>query len=139
MPCGYDLHMSDASIEGLAAALDLQTVRVVRQVAEHGSLTAAAEALGYSQPAVSQQLRRFEAREKDPLKSWKLTDEDWRNREKRPQYEQAVEDMVLETSTGFAPWTLVEADSKRYARVKVIETVIAAAEAGMRRHGMEIP
>ena len=54
--------MSDASIDGLAAALDLQTVRVVRQVAEHGSLTAAAEALGYSQPAVSQQLRRFEDR-----------------------------------------------------------------------------
>jgi len=54
--------MSDASIEGLASALDLQTVRVVRQVAEHGSLTAAAEALGYSQPAVSQQLRRFEER-----------------------------------------------------------------------------
>ena len=54
--------MSDASIEGLAAALDLQTVRVVRQIAEHGSLTAAAEALGYSQPAVSQQLRRFEER-----------------------------------------------------------------------------
>ncbi|TYL50574.1 LysR family transcriptional regulator [Agromyces mariniharenae] len=54
--------MSDASIDGLAAALDLQTVRVVRQVAEHGSLTAAADALGYSQPAVSQQLRRFEER-----------------------------------------------------------------------------
>lgn len=62
MPCGYALRMSDASIEGLAAALDLQTVRVVRQIAEHGSLTAAAEALGYSQPAVSQQLRRFEER-----------------------------------------------------------------------------
>ena len=62
MPSRYDSLMSDASIEGLAAALDLQTVRVVRQVAEHGSLTAAAEALGYSQPAVSQQLRRFEER-----------------------------------------------------------------------------
>lgn len=56
------LVMSDASIDGLAAALDLQTVRVVRQISEHGSLTAAAEALGYSQPAVSQQLRRFEDR-----------------------------------------------------------------------------
>ncbi|GAA1765613.1 LysR family transcriptional regulator [Agromyces humatus] len=54
--------MSDASTEALAAALDLQTVRVVRQIAERGSLTAAAEALGYSQPAVSQQLRRFEER-----------------------------------------------------------------------------
>lgn len=58
----YDEVMSDASIEALAAALDLQTVRVVRRIAEHGSLTAAAESLGYSQPAVSQQLRRFEER-----------------------------------------------------------------------------
>ena len=86
-----------------------------------------------------EQLKRFKAREKDPLKAWKLTDEDWRNREKRPQYEQAVEDMLRETSTGFAPWTLVEAESKRYARVKAIETVIAAAEAGMRRHGIDAP
>jgi polyphosphate kinase 2 (PPK2 family) len=86
-----------------------------------------------------EQLKRFKAREKDPLKSWKLTDEDWRNREKRPQYLEAVEDMVRETSTGFAPWTLVEAESKRYARVKVIETVIAAAEDGMRRHGLKVP
>jgi polyphosphate kinase 2 (PPK2 family) len=83
-----------------------------------------------------EQLERFEARAKDPLKAWKLTDEDWRNREKRATYLEAVEDMVRETSTDFAPWTLVEADSKRYARVKVIETVIAAAEDGMRRHGM---
>jgi polyphosphate kinase 2 (PPK2 family) len=80
-----------------------------------------------------EQLKRFKAREKDPLKAWKLTDEDWRNREKRAQYVEAVEDMVRETSTGFAPWTLVEAESKRYARVKVIETVIAAAEEGLRR------
>ena len=86
-----------------------------------------------------EQLKRFKAREQDPLKAWKLTDEDWRNREKRPQYVEAVEDMVRETSTGFAPWTLVEAESKRYARVKVIETVIAAAEDGMRRHGIDVP
>jgi len=80
-----------------------------------------------------EQLRRFKAREQDLLKSWKLTDDDWRNRGKRPQYLEAVEDMVRETSTGYAPWTLVEAESKRYARVKVIETVIAAAEEGLRR------
>ena len=85
-----------------------------------------------------EQLKRFEARAKDPLKQWKLTEEDWRNREKRPLYVQAVEDMVRETSTGFAPWTLVEAESKRYARVKVIETVIAAAEDGLRRHGLDV-
>jgi AMP-polyphosphate phosphotransferase len=76
-----------------------------------------------------EQLARFEKRAKDPLKAWKLTDDDWRNRERRTDYEAAVEDMLAETSTDFAPWTLVEAESKRYARVKVVETVIAAVEA----------
>jgi polyphosphate kinase 2 (PPK2 family) len=86
-----------------------------------------------------EQLERFEKRARDPLKAWKLTDEDWRNRERRPQYEAAIDDMLAETSTDFAPWTLVEADSKRYARVKVAETVIAAIEDGMRDLGIEPP
>ena len=65
-----------------------------------------------------EQLKRFKRREKDPLKAWKLTDEDWRNREKRDDYEQAVEDMVARTSIEpHAPWHLIPADSKRYARV----------------------
>jgi polyphosphate kinase 2 (PPK2 family) len=89
--------------------------------------------------SADEQLKRFEQRAQDPLKTWKLTEADWRNREKRPAYAAAVEDMLVETSTGLAPWTLVEAESKRYARVKVIETVIAAAEDGMRRHGLEPP
>ncbi len=76
-----------------------------------------------------EQLKRFEARAKDPLKSWKLTDEDWRNREKRAAYEDALEEMFDRTSTGYAPWTLVEGDSKRYARVKVVETVCERIEA----------
>lgn len=86
-----------------------------------------------------EQKKRFDARAKDPLKSWKLTDEDWRNRKKRPAYLKAIEDMLAKTSTDFAPWTLVEADSKRYARVKVVETTVAVIEEGMRRHGMEAP
>ena len=86
-----------------------------------------------------EQLKRFEARAEDPLKSWKLTDEDWRNRKKRRAYARAIEDMLDETDRDFAPWTLVEADSKRYARVKVVDTVIAATEAGMRRHGLSLP
>jgi AMP-polyphosphate phosphotransferase len=85
------------------------------------------------------QLERFEARATDPLKQWKLTEEDWRNRDKRAEYEQAIEDMLVETSTGFAPWTLVEAESKRYARVKVVESVNTAIEDGMRRHGLKVP
>jgi polyphosphate kinase 2 (PPK2 family) len=75
-----------------------------------------------------EQLKRFEARAKDPLKQWKLTEEDWRNREKRPAYDAAVEDMVRRTDTGWAPWCLVEGDSKRWARVKVVETVVARVE-----------
>jgi AMP-polyphosphate phosphotransferase len=87
-----------------------------------------------------EQLKRFKRREKDPLKSWKLTDEDWRNREKRPQYDEAVEDMVARTSVDpHAPWHLIAAESKRYARVAVLETVIEEMEAGMRRQGREPP
>ena len=76
-----------------------------------------------------QQLKRFEARAKDPLKAWKLTEEDWRNRAKRPDYEAAVDEMVRRTSTDYAPWHLVEAEDKRYARVKVLETVCERIEA----------
>ena len=86
-----------------------------------------------------EQLKRFESRAEDPLRSWKLTDEDWRNRSKRRAYTRAVEDMLDETDRKNAPWTLVEADSKRYARVKVVETVIAAIEDGMRRNGIKPP
>ena len=78
-----------------------------------------------------EQLKRFEARATSPLKRWKLTDEDWRNREKRAAYDEAVEEMVRRTDTGWAPWHLVEADSKRYARVKVVETVVARVEAAL--------
>ncbi len=87
----------------------------------------------------AEQLKRFKRREKDPLKSWKLTDEDWRNREKRSQYLEAVEDMLARTDQPYAPWDVIAADSKRYARVSVIKTVIKRIEEGMVRHGMEVP
>jgi polyphosphate kinase 2 (PPK2 family) len=87
----------------------------------------------------AEQLARFERRQQDPLKQWKLTDEDWRNREKRADYEAAVEEMLERTDTPGAPWSLVEADSKRWARVKVVETVIRAIEDGLRDRGLEVP
>jgi polyphosphate:AMP phosphotransferase len=71
----------------------------------------------------AEQLRRFRNREATAHKRWKLTPEDWRNREKWPLYEQAVNEMVERTSTHHAPWTLVEADDKGYARIKVLRTV----------------
>jgi polyphosphate kinase 2 (PPK2 family) len=87
-----------------------------------------------------EQLKRFKRRQKNPLKAWKLTDEDWRNRDQRSQYMEAVEDMLARTDQPpHAAWQLIEGDSKRYARVKVIETVIAEIEAGMRRNGIEPP
>jgi AMP-polyphosphate phosphotransferase len=87
----------------------------------------------------AEQLKRFKRREKDPLKRWKLTDEDWRNRKKRRQYTRAVEDMVQRTDTEWARWHLVEADSKRFARVKVLETTVAEIERGMRERGFKTP
>ncbi len=76
------------------------------------------------QVSKDEQLRRFELRENDKLRSWKLTDEDWRNREKWDLYEDAVNEMLLKTSTISAPWTIIEGDSKLYARVKVLKTVV---------------
>jgi len=71
-----------------------------------------------------EQLRRFKAREQTPYKAWKLTDEDWRNREKWDHYEEAVNEMLLRTSTLTAPWTVVEGTCKWYARVKVLRTLV---------------
>ena len=71
-----------------------------------------------------EQLRRFEERQAIDYKSWKLTDEDWRNRDKWALYEEAVEDMLLKTSTRTAPWCLVEGNEKYWARVKVLSTMV---------------
>jgi polyphosphate kinase 2 (PPK2 family) len=71
-----------------------------------------------------EQLRRFQAREQTAYKAWKLTDEDWRNREKWDQYEEAVNEMLLRTSTLTAPWTVVEGNCKWHARAKVLKTLV---------------
>jgi polyphosphate kinase 2 (PPK2 family) len=86
-----------------------------------------------------EQLKRFKARERDPLKAWKLTAEDWRNREKWREYEAAVEEMLDRTDHEAAPWVLVEAEDKRWARVKVAESVVTAIETGMAARGRPVP
>nr|MDU2065848.1 phosphate--AMP phosphotransferase [Sporomusaceae bacterium] len=75
-----------------------------------------------------EQKRRFEERQSTPEKEWKITGEDWRNREKWEQYETAVDEMFFRTSTSYAPWTIVEAESKPYARIKVLKTVLETIE-----------
>ncbi len=80
-----------------------------------------------------EQLNRFNARQADPNKVWKITDEDWRNRDKYPQYKQAVDDMFRLTSTTFAPWIVLESDDKRYARVQALKAINEALEGRMHK------
>ena len=80
-----------------------------------------------------EQLRRFQDRAGDPLRRWKLTDEDWRNRDKADQYDTAAEDMLRLTDHDLAPWNLIEGEQKRFARVKVLEVLIQRIEEGIAR------
>lgn len=70
-----------------------------------------------------EQLRRFKNREQSPFKRWKLTPDDWRNREKWSEYEEATEEMLVRTDTSWAPWTLIEGNYKWYARIKVLKSI----------------
>jgi polyphosphate kinase 2 (PPK2 family) len=85
-----------------------------------------------------EQLSRFESRQQDPLKQWKLTDEDWRNRTKRPDYEAAVEEMLERTDHEIAPWHVVAGDDKRWARVAVVEAVCRGVEEELTRRGYDL-
>lgn len=74
------------------------------------------------------QLERFTDRQNTPEKQWKITDEDWRNREKWDQYEEAIDEMIQKTSTKYAPWIILESNDKKYARIKALKTIIKAIE-----------
>jgi polyphosphate kinase 2 (PPK2 family) len=82
-----------------------------------------------------EQLKRFRERERIHYKSWKLTQEDWRNRGKWEDHLQAADEMILKTSTHHAPWVIVEANDKLHARVKVLRTVERALREGLARAG----
>jgi polyphosphate kinase 2 (PPK2 family) len=79
-----------------------------------------------------EQLRRFKDRQETKFKQWKITDEDWRNRNKWRQYKVCVEDMLNQTSTSYAPWTILEANCKLYARIKALRTIAGGLEAALR-------
>ena len=80
-----------------------------------------------------EQLIRFKSRTADPYKHWKIGDEDWRNRERWPQYEEAADEMLRRTSTAAAPWTIIESEDKRYGRLKVLRTVVQRLEGELGR------
>jgi polyphosphate kinase 2 (PPK2 family) len=84
-----------------------------------------------------EQLRRFESRRRDPYRAWKLTEEDWRNRQKRAEYAAAVDDMLECTDIPAGPWHVVPAEDKRYARVAVVRTVCEAVESALKARGID--
>jgi polyphosphate kinase 2 (PPK2 family) len=127
-------------VEGFAT--DEQWQRAYEEIVAH-ERTLAAEGMiivkFWLHMSEAEQLARFERRRDDPLKSWKLTDEDWRNRARRADYEAAVEDMLERTDHPAGRWQLIAGESKRFARVAVLESTIAVVEAGMRERGMDPP
>ena len=86
-----------------------------------------------------EQLRRFNDRANDPLKQWKLTPDDWRNREKRPLYLKALEDMVAWTDQAHSRWELIGAEDKHYTRAIILETLVARWVHDLERRGIEVP
>ncbi len=84
------------------------------------------------------QLARFTERQNTPEKQWKITDEDWRNREKWPQYEVAVDEMLQKTSTKNAPWYIIESNDKKYARIRTLKIIIKALEKACESHFEQI-
>ncbi len=87
----------------------------------------------------AEQLRRFDSRRHDSLKRWKLTDDDWRNRGLRTEYEAAADDMLASTSSEHAHWDVIAAEHKPYARVAVLETVISRIERALAARGFPVP
>ena len=85
------------------------------------------------QISAEEQLRRFQNREKDPVRRWKLTDEDWRNRDKTEQYQDAIEEMFNRTNHELAPWHIVSGEQKKWARVHVLEILNKRIEEGIAR------
>jgi AMP-polyphosphate phosphotransferase len=120
-------------VEGFAAEADW--MRAYREIVDfEESLTRSGIVVVKLWLAISseEQLTRFKLREKTAFKRFKITAEDWRNREKWPAYERAVCDMVDRTGTDLAPWHLVEANDKKWARVKIVQTVADAIERAMK-------
>ena len=120
-------------IEGFCTKQEWQRAYKEINDMEHDLASAGAIVLKFwMQIDKDEQERRFRARQENPDKQWKITDEDWRNREKWDQYEEAVNEMLIRTSTPDAPWIVVEGNCKYYARIKVLQTLVDAIEARLK-------
>ncbi|MCZ6681236.1 MAG: polyphosphate:AMP phosphotransferase [Candidatus Poribacteria bacterium] len=116
-------------LEGFCSKLEWQRAyREINEMEKHLSHSGTVLLKFWLHIHPDEQLRRFRERQRIPHKQWKITDEDWRNREKWDAYKTVVEEMLFRTSTPVAPWIIVESNCKRNARIKVLDTVIAAIE-----------
>ncbi len=123
-------------VEGFCSEADWQRAYAEINDFEHELQDAGAVVVKFwLQTSRDEQLKRFKEREIIEFKRFKITEEDWRNRDKWDAYQAAVCDMVERTSTGGAPWTLVEANDKNHARVKILRTVCTRLEAALKAHG----
>jgi polyphosphate:AMP phosphotransferase len=121
-------------VEGFCSLSDWQRAYAEINDFEHELVEAGTIVIKFwLQISQEEQLRRFKEREQIGFKRFKITEEDWRNREKWDAYQQAIRDMVERTSTGEVPWTLVESNDKNYARVKILRTVCERLEAALGR------
>jgi polyphosphate kinase 2 (PPK2 family) len=119
-------------VDGLCAVTDwMRAYDEINQFEEHLTAAGAIVVKFWLQISRAEQLRRFRAREKTPFKRFKITADDWRNRKRWTDYEVAICDIVDRTSTEIAPWTLIEAEDKQYARAKVLKTIAKRLEAAL--------
>lgn len=116
-------------VEGFCSETEWRRAyREIREVEAHQASFGMVICKFWLHVSAEEQLRRFRDRERDPFRQYKLTPEDWRNRARWGEYMAAVEDMLAFTSTDHAPWTVVEADDKLHARLKVVTTLNDALE-----------
>lgn len=116
-------------IEGFCSQEEwMRAYKEINDMEEHLANNGAIVIKFWMQIDKDEQERRFKERMETPEKQWKITGEDWRNREKWDAYEEAVDEMLIRTSTTYAPWIIVEGNNKYYARIKVLETVVKAIE-----------
>jgi polyphosphate kinase 2 (PPK2 family) len=119
-------------VEGFCAEDEWRRAyREINEFEEHQSSFGMVVRKFWMHVSPEEQLRRFRDREQDPFRAHKLSAEDWRNRARWKEYQAAVEEMLSRTSTSSAPWTVVEADDKLHARVKVLKTLADAVEAAL--------
>jgi polyphosphate kinase 2 (PPK2 family) len=100
-----------------------------KQVADHGTVLIKF----WLHIDAAEQLKRFKERRDTPYKRWKLTEDDWHNRDKRALYETAINEMITRTSTTTAPWHVVPANEKRLARIMILDLIIKAIEQALKR------